>query len=128
MITVRMVQPAVYEMVDMVAMRDHLMSAVWTVRMCAVYLRRAGHGICCIERDDMFVDVILVHVVEMAAALDRNPTSPDELAQFAKAGRSLFRIMRYFFARAMPSAISLCASAASPQLSTFTHLPFSRSL
>jgi hypothetical protein len=65
MITVRMVQPAVYEIVDMVAMRDHFMSAVWAVRMCAVYLRRAGHGICCIDRDDMFVDVILVSVVGM---------------------------------------------------------------
>jgi hypothetical protein len=33
MITVRMVQPAVYEIVDMVAMRHRFMSAVWTVRM-----------------------------------------------------------------------------------------------
>jgi hypothetical protein len=33
MITVRMVQPAVYEIVDMVAMRHLFMSAVWAVRM-----------------------------------------------------------------------------------------------
>jgi hypothetical protein len=31
MIAVRMVQPAVYEIVDMVAMRHLFMSAVWTV-------------------------------------------------------------------------------------------------
>jgi hypothetical protein len=31
-----------------------------------VYLRRAGHGIFGVDRDDMFVDVILVHMVEMA--------------------------------------------------------------
>jgi hypothetical protein len=31
MITVRMVQPAVYEIVDMVTMRHLFMSAVWTV-------------------------------------------------------------------------------------------------
>jgi hypothetical protein len=31
MITVRMVQPAVYQIVDMVAMRHLFMSAVWTV-------------------------------------------------------------------------------------------------
>jgi hypothetical protein len=31
MITVRMVQPAVYKIVDMVAMRHLFMSAVWTV-------------------------------------------------------------------------------------------------
>jgi hypothetical protein len=31
MITVRMVQPAVYKIVDMVTMRHLFMSAVWTV-------------------------------------------------------------------------------------------------
>jgi hypothetical protein len=31
MITVRMVQPAVHEKVDMVTMRHFFMSAVWTV-------------------------------------------------------------------------------------------------
>jgi hypothetical protein len=31
MITVRVVQSAVYKIVDMVAMRHRLMSAVWTV-------------------------------------------------------------------------------------------------
>jgi hypothetical protein len=31
MIAVRMMQPAVYEIVDMVTMRDSFMSAVWTV-------------------------------------------------------------------------------------------------
>src|ERR1700730_7988202 len=66
MIAVRMVQPAVDEIVEMVAMRDLFMSAVWTVRMCAVDLRRAARGICATDGDDMFVDMILVHVVEMA--------------------------------------------------------------
>jgi hypothetical protein len=66
MIAVRMVQPAVDEIIDMVAMRDLFMSTVWTVCMCAVELRRAGRGICATDRNDMFVDVILVHVVEMA--------------------------------------------------------------
>jgi hypothetical protein len=31
MIAVRVVQPAVYKIVDMVTMRHHFMSAVWTV-------------------------------------------------------------------------------------------------
>jgi hypothetical protein len=66
MITVRMVQPAVYKIVDMVTMRHRFMSAVWTVRVLAMDLRSALHGICCIYRDDMFVHVILVHMVEMA--------------------------------------------------------------
>jgi hypothetical protein len=34
----------------------------------------------------------------------------------------------FAFARAMPSAITLCASSAPPHLNTFTHLPGSRSL
>jgi hypothetical protein len=33
MIAVRMVQPTVYEIVDMVAMRHRFVSAVWTVRV-----------------------------------------------------------------------------------------------
>jgi hypothetical protein len=33
MITVRMVQPAVHKIVNVVAMRHLFMSAVWTVRM-----------------------------------------------------------------------------------------------
>jgi hypothetical protein len=33
MITVRMMQPAVYEIIDMIAMRHLFMPAVWTVSM-----------------------------------------------------------------------------------------------
>jgi hypothetical protein len=66
MITVRMVQPTVYEIVDMVTMRHLFMSAVWTVCVGAVDFRRAVHGICGVDRDDMFVHVILVHMVKVA--------------------------------------------------------------
>ena len=66
MITMGMMQSAVYKIVDMVTMRHCFMSAVWTVRMRAVDLRRALQGICCADPDDMFIHVILVHVVEMA--------------------------------------------------------------
>jgi hypothetical protein len=65
MITVRMVQPAVYEVIDVIAMRHLFMSAAWTVSMRAVELRGAVHGICGIDRDDMFVHMILVHMVKM---------------------------------------------------------------
>jgi hypothetical protein len=50
----------------MVTMRLRFMSAVWTVRVRAVDLRRVLQGICCVDRDDMFIHVILVHVAEMA--------------------------------------------------------------
>jgi hypothetical protein len=66
MITMGMMQSAVYKIVDMVTMRHRFMSAVWTVRVRAVDLRRALQRICCADRDDMFIHVILVHVVEMA--------------------------------------------------------------
>jgi hypothetical protein len=66
MITVRMVQPTVYQIVDMVTMRHLFMTAVWTVCVRAVDFRRAVHGICGVDRDDMFVNVILVHMVKMA--------------------------------------------------------------
>ena len=66
MIAVRVVQPAVHEIIEMVTMRHRFMPAVWTVDVGAVDFRRTVHGICGINSDDMFVHVILVHVVEMA--------------------------------------------------------------
>src|SRR6185312_2362483 len=42
-------------------------------------------------------------------------------------GAPLF-LLHHFFARSMPSTISLCASSGEPQRRTLTHLPRSRSL
>ncbi len=66
MITVGMMQPAVYKIVDMVTMRHRFVSAVWTVRVRAVDLRRALHGIRGVDRDGVLIHVILVHVMQMA--------------------------------------------------------------
>ena len=87
MIAVRMVQPAVYEIVDMVTMRHRFMSAVWTVCVRAVDLRRAVHGICGADRDDMFVHVILVHMMEMAVV------KIIQMAVMANRGVPAFRAM-----------------------------------
>jgi hypothetical protein len=65
MITMGMMQSAVYEIVDMVTMRHSFMSAVRTVHMRAVDFRRALRGICCADRDQMFIHVIPMHVVKM---------------------------------------------------------------
>jgi hypothetical protein len=65
-IAVRMVQSAVHKVVDVIAMRHLFMSAVRAVGVGAVDLRRARHGIGGINRDDMFVHVILVHMMEMS--------------------------------------------------------------
>jgi hypothetical protein len=66
MITVGMMQPAVYEIVDMIAMRHRFVSAVWTVRVRAMDLWRALHGIGGADRDGVLIHVILVHMMEMA--------------------------------------------------------------
>jgi hypothetical protein len=66
MIAVRMVQPTVYEVVNMVAMRHRFVSAVWTVRVRAMDFGRALHGICGVDRDGVLIHVILVHTMEMA--------------------------------------------------------------
>ena len=66
MITMGMMQPPVYKIVDMVTMRHRFMSAVWTVRVRAVDLKRALHGICGVDRDGVLIHVILMHVMQMA--------------------------------------------------------------
>jgi hypothetical protein len=65
-IAMRMMQPAVHEVIDVVTMRYRFVSAMWGMLVCAAGFRRAVHGICGVDRDDMFVDVILMHMVEMA--------------------------------------------------------------
>jgi hypothetical protein len=87
MITVRMVQSAVYEIVDMVTMRHLFMPAVWTVCVRAVDVRRAVRGICGVDGDHMFVDVILVHMVEMAVV------KIIQMAVMANRGVPAFRAM-----------------------------------
>jgi hypothetical protein len=64
-ITVRMVQPAVYEIVDVVAVRHRLVSAIWTVCVRATDFRRALHGICGVDREGVLIHVVLVHMMEM---------------------------------------------------------------
>jgi hypothetical protein len=66
MIAVRMVQPTVYKIVDMVTMRHRFVPAIWTVCVRAMDFRCALHGICGVDRDGVLIHVILVHVVEMA--------------------------------------------------------------
>jgi hypothetical protein len=66
MIAVRMVQVSVHQIVDMVAVRDRLVSAAGAMLMGALYIRRAAGGIGRVDSDDMLVDVIAMHVVQMA--------------------------------------------------------------
>jgi hypothetical protein len=66
MIAVRMVQVAIDKIIDVVAVRHLWMSAVRAVGVRAVDLRRAFCGIGRVDRDHMFIDVIAVHMMQMA--------------------------------------------------------------
>ena len=70
MVTVRVVQVSVDEIVDVVAMGHSLMSAVGAMNMAGVVpgaavVRRASTRVAPIDGDDMFVDVVLVRVVQV---------------------------------------------------------------
>lgn len=65
-IAVRMMQPSVDQIVGMVTMRDCLVSAAGAVRMAgALDVRRAINRIVCAHRNDVLIDVVAVHVVQM---------------------------------------------------------------
>lgn len=68
---VGVMEMAVDEVVDMVAVRDRLVPAALAVHVVgavtvARVAARAGGGMVAVDRDDVFVDVILVGMVEMA--------------------------------------------------------------
>jgi hypothetical protein len=65
-ITMRMMQPAAYEVIDMVAMRYGFVPAAWTVLMRATGFRRTAHGIFGADRNHVLVDVIPMHMVQVA--------------------------------------------------------------
>jgi hypothetical protein len=65
-ITMRMMQLPAYEVIDMVAVRYGFVPAVWTVLMGAADFRRAAHGIFGGDRNHMFVDMTLMHMMKMA--------------------------------------------------------------
>jgi hypothetical protein len=64
-VAMRIMQPTVHDVIDVVAVWYCLVSAVRAVRVCAADLRCAVHGICAIDSDNMFVDMVLVQVVQM---------------------------------------------------------------
>jgi hypothetical protein len=65
-IAVRMMQPAVHEIVDVIAVRNGLVPAIWAVLVRAVGFRRTPHGIRRTDLDGMLIDVILMHVMKVA--------------------------------------------------------------
>jgi hypothetical protein len=66
MITVRMVQPSIHEVVDVVPMGHGFVPARRAVRVRAGRLRRAMLGIDRVDCNCMLINVILVWVMQMA--------------------------------------------------------------
>jgi hypothetical protein len=66
MIAMGMVQPSIHEVIDVVPMRHGLVPAGRAMLVRAAGLWRALHGIGCTDCDDMFINMILMHVMEMA--------------------------------------------------------------
>jgi hypothetical protein len=65
-ITMRMMQPSAHEIIDVVTMRNCFMPTGRAMLVCAAGLPRAMDGIGSVDRDDMFVDVVLMRMVEVA--------------------------------------------------------------
>ena len=67
MIAVRMMQPSVHEVIDVVAVRDGFVTAPRAVRMPRTsHVRRALRRVCLADRQHMLIDVVDMHVVQVA--------------------------------------------------------------
>lgn len=64
-IAVRMMQPAIHEIIHVIAMRDGFVPAIWAVLVRAASFRRTALGILGTDRDGVLVDMVLVHMVEV---------------------------------------------------------------
>ena len=58
-------QPSVHKVIDVITVRHLFMSAARTMRMRAPGLGRAAHGVGIGNLDNMFVDMIFMHVMQM---------------------------------------------------------------
>jgi hypothetical protein len=66
MSTMGMVQPSIHEIIDVVPVGHSFVPAGRAVLVRANRLRRALHGIDCVDRNGMLVNVILVRMMQMA--------------------------------------------------------------
>jgi hypothetical protein len=66
MIAMGMMQPSTHDVIDVVAMGHGFVPAGRAMLVRAAGLRRALHGICGVDCDDMLIDVILMQVMKMA--------------------------------------------------------------
>jgi hypothetical protein len=58
-------QPPVHKVIDVITVRHLFVSAARTMRMRAPDLGRTAHGVGIVNLDNMFVDMIFMHVMQM---------------------------------------------------------------
>jgi len=58
-------QPSVHKVIDVITVRHLFVSAAGAMRMRAPGLERAAHGVGVANLDNMFVDMIFMHVMQM---------------------------------------------------------------
>jgi hypothetical protein len=66
MIAMRMMKPAVHEIIDVIAMRERFMAAVAAMCVLAADLGRAMNRMRGVYRNHMLVDMLFVHMVKVA--------------------------------------------------------------
>jgi hypothetical protein len=64
-VSMRMVQPSVYQVIDVVGVRHRFVSATWPMLMRAARLRGAVHRICRAHGQRVLVNMIAMNMVEM---------------------------------------------------------------
>jgi hypothetical protein len=65
MAVMRVMQPTAHDVIDVVTVGHRFVPATWSMRVRAPGAWRATRGIGVADLDDMFVDVVLMHVVQM---------------------------------------------------------------
>ncbi|MGE0035792.1 MAG: hypothetical protein AB7S93_09175 [Xanthobacteraceae bacterium] len=114
----RMMQPAVHEVIDMITVRDRLVTAARPVGMVpAMNFRRAMRRVRAVNGDHMLVNVIAVHVVQVAvvkivdmAIVPDCSVSAPRTVLVRMVGMLLFATSRHGFASlfGLPATVRYC--------------------
>jgi hypothetical protein len=108
-IAVRMMQPAIHDIIHVIAVRDCFVPAIRPVLVRALGFRCATLRILGTDRDGMFVDMVLMHVVKMTVVnIVHMAVVPDRCV--AAAGAMLMRMIEVMLLVASHD----CLSAAAP--------------
>ena len=97
-IAVRVMQVAVHEIVDVIAVRHCFVPTARTMLVSAADIRRAALGIGRTDPDDMLVDMVAMHVMQMPLVKIID-VSVMAHGRMAAAGAMLMRVIRVMFRR-----------------------------